>query len=50
MEELTLKQMIGVVIATPIIWGLLWVSCAFGRLYEDQARCDNGATEFCYND
>jgi len=47
MEELTLKQIIGAIIATPIIWGLLWWCCAFGRIYEDQVRCDNGATEFC---
>lgn len=45
--EEELKQVVLGMVFAPLICAVLWFYCAVGTAWEEQVRCENGATQFC---
>lgn len=47
MENVEIKEVVIGLLLMPLLLVNVWFACALGRIWEDNIRCENGATEFC---
>ena len=48
MDRTEIKEILIGLLFVPLLLVDIWFACAFGRIWEDQVRCENGATEYCW--